>query len=166
MTGCQTCPIILTILGTVMLSAVSCVPKDPPQELTNWTLRYAEDFSTPLTEADAPWVVDDYSNPFDTIMDDPGLWYRNDYGPDWSTAFNSFDTYRKEFAVGQDGWLTASLSARDWDKDGVIEAPPSISTHAQGDGHVAVLNIPDHTGGAIFRPTNKLPSQYLSLIHI
>ena len=178
MTGRHTRHIVLTILATVVLSAASCAPQDPPpQELTpeeienlgidalrrtqaNWTLRYAEDFSTPLNGAVAPWVRDDYSNPFDTIMDDPGLWYRNDYGPDWSTAFNSFATYRKEFPVGQDGWLTASLSARDWDKDGVIEAPPSISTQAQGDGHVAVLDIPDHTGGAIFRPTNKLPSQY------
>ena len=126
----------------------------------NWTLLYAEDFSTPLNGAVAPWVWDGYSNPFDTIMDDPGLWYQNDYGPDWNTAFNSFATYRKEFPVGQDGWLTASLSARDWDKNGVIEAPPSISTQAQGGGHVAVLDVPDHTGGAIFRPTNKLPSQY------
>ena len=126
----------------------------------DWTLLYAEDFSTPLNGAVVPWVWDGYSNPFDTVMDDSGLWYQNDYGPDWHTAFNSFATYRKEFAVGQDGWLTASLSARDWDKDGVIEAPPSISTQAQGVGHVAVLNVPDHTGGAIFRPTKKLPSQY------
>ena len=56
--------------------------------------------------------------------------------------------------------LTASLSAWDWDKNGVIEASPSITTQAQGSGYVAVLDVPDHTGGAIFRPTNKLPSQY------
>ena len=86
---------------------------------TNWTLLYAEDFSTPLNGQDASWVREDYSLPFDTIMDDSGLWYRNDYGPDWDTAFNSFATYRKEFTVGRDDWLTASLSARDWDKDGV-----------------------------------------------
>ena len=126
----------------------------------DWTLVYAEDFSTPLNEAVTPWVWDGYSDPFDTIMDDPGLWYQNDYGPDWNTAFTSVATYRKEFPVGQDGWLTASLSARDWNKDGVIDAPPSISTQAQGGGHVAVLHVPDHTGGAIFRPTNKLPLQY------
>ena len=127
---------------------------------STWTLLYAEDFSTPLNGAIVPWVWDGYSNPFDTIMDDSGLWYQNDYGPDWNTAFDSFATYRKEFLVGHDGWLTASLSARDWDKDGVIEAPPSISTQMHDGGYVAVLNVPDHTGGAIFRPTNKLPSQY------
>ncbi|WP_326557932.1 discoidin domain-containing protein [Micromonospora sp. NBC_01796] len=125
-----------------------------------WNLLYSEDFSTPVNPGNAPWVRETYANPFDTIMDDSGQWYRNDYGPDWNTAFNSFNTYRKEFPVGQNGWLTASLSARDWDKNGVIEAPPSITTQAQGGGNVAVLNVPDHTGGAIFRPTNKLPSQY------
>ena len=93
-------------------------------------------------------------------MDDSGLRYQNDYGPGWNVAFSSFATYRKEFPVGQSGWLTASLSARDWDKDGVIEAPPSISTQMQGSKHVAVLDVPDHTGGAIFRSTNKLPPRY------
>ena len=92
--------------------------------------------------------------------DDGGLWYRNDYGPDWETAYNSFTTYRKEFPVGQDGWLTASLSARDRGKDGVIETPPSIRTELQGDRSVAVLDVPDHTGGAIFRPTEALPPRY------
>ena len=125
-----------------------------------WTLLYTEDFSTPLNGAVAPWVLDGDTTPFDSTMDDRGLWYQNDYGPAWNTAFNSFATYRKEFPVGQDGWLTASLSARDWDRDGVIEAPPSITTRPQGRGYVAVLYVPDHTGGAIFRPTNRLPSQY------
>ena len=127
---------------------------------TNWALLYAEDFSTPLNGQDASWVREDYSLPFDTIMDDSGLWYRNDYGPDWDTAFNSFATYRKEFTVGRDDWLTASLSARDWDKDGVIEAEPSIRIQTLGGRHAAVLDVPDHTGGAIFRPTNALPSRY------
>ena len=99
---------------------------------SSWTLLYAEDFSTPLNGAVAPWVWDGDSNPFDTIMDDRGLWYQNDYGPNWNTAFNSFATYRKEFPAGQDGWLTASLSGRDWDKDGVIDDPPSICPTAPG----------------------------------
>ncbi|GII27041.1 discoidin domain-containing protein [Planotetraspora mira] len=125
-----------------------------------WTLLYSEDFSAPLTGANAPWVKETYSQPFDTIMDDSGLWYQNDYGPAWNTAFNSFATYRKEFTVGQNGWLTASLSARDFNKDGVLESPPSITTQTLGAEHVAVLNVPESTGGAIFRPTNKLPEQY------
>ncbi len=126
---------------------------------TRWTLRYAEDFSSQLNDA-TPWTLDDYREPFDTIMDDPGRWYQNDYGPAWRTALDSFATYRKEFPVGQDGWLTASLSARDWDRDGVIEAPPSITTEIQSGRSVAVLDVPDHTGGAIFRPTKALPTRY------
>ena len=125
-----------------------------------WTLVYAEDFSTPLNDTVAPWLSDTRYEPFDTIMDDAGQWYRNDYGPAWESAYNSVTTYRKEFPVGQDGWLTASLSARDWDGDGVIESPPSIRTEMQGDRHVAVLHVPDHTGGAVFRPTNELPPYY------
>lgn len=125
-----------------------------------WTLLHSENFSSPINTGNAPWVRENYTTPFDTIMDDSGQWYRNDYGPAWTTAFNSFATYRKEFPVGQGGWLTASLSARDWNKDGVIESPPSITTATVGGAPAAVLNVPDHTGGAIFRPTNKLPDQY------
>ena len=155
--------VVLTSLVPGVTVATGASGQAPAGDVTTrdgWTLLYAEDFSTPLNGAVAPWVWDGYGNPFDTVMDDSGLWYQNDYGPDWNTALNSFATYRKEFPVGQDGWLTASLSARDWDKNGVIEAPPSITTQAQGGGHVAVLDVPDHTGGAIFRPTHALPSRY------
>ncbi|NAS26909.1 mucin-5B [Herbidospora sp. NEAU-GS84] len=93
-------------------------------------------------------------------MDDPGQWYRNDYGPAWTTALNSFNTYRKEFPIGQNGWLTASLSARDWNKDGNIESPPSLTTQTLGSEKVAVMNVPDHTGGVILRPSQKLPDYY------
>ena len=150
----------LVLGATVAFPAGGQAPAGNVTTQADWTLIYAEDFSAPLNGAVAPWVWDGYSNPFDTVMDDSGLWYQNDYGPDWNSAFNSFTTYRKEFAVGQNGWLTASLSARDWDRDGALEAPPSITTEALGGGHVAVLDVPDHTGGAIFRPTHALPSQY------
>ena len=163
--------VIVATTSVVLLTSVapSVTGSNPPSGQVHagnvttpaeWTLLYTEDFSTPLNDAVAPWIWDAYSAPFDTIMDDSGQWYQNDYGPAWDTALHSFATYRKEFPVGQDGWLTASLSARDWNKDGAIEAPPSISTQAHGDGHVAVLDVPDHTGGAIFRPTNELPSHY------
>ena len=125
-----------------------------------WTLWYSEDFSTPFNDSNKPWVLDNYSIPFDTIMDDAGLWYRNIYGPAWQDALDSFATYRKEFPVGKDGWLTASLSARDWNKDGIIESPPSLATKILGDDYVAEMNVPDHTGGVIFRNTQALPAEY------
>ena len=127
-----------------------------------WVLSYQEDFSMPLnglgTAAD--WVLETYEKPFDTIMDDAGKWYENDYGPAWNAALDSFHTYRKEFPIGQDGWLTASLSGRDWDKDGSIEDPPSMYIDNIDGSSVLVMDVPDHTGGAILRPTNPLPSEY------
>ena len=104
----------------------------PAPHPPGWTLLYSENFTAAINTGNAPWVRETYAHPFDTIMDDTGQWYRNDYGPAWTTAFNSFATYRKEFQVGQSGWLTASLSARDWNKDGVIESPPSITTASVG----------------------------------
>ena len=152
--------LILVVSGGTVTRLAGQIPSGEGTIRADWILIHAEDFSTPLNGAFAPWVWDGYSEPFDTVMDDDGPWYLNDYGSNWDTAASSFTTYRKQFPVGQNGWLTASLSARDWDKDGVIEAPPSISTQMRGGEHVAVLNVPDHTGGAILRSTHELPSQY------
>lgn len=138
----------------VLFANVDAVELDP-----NWVLLYSEDFSTPLNDS-TPWVKEDYSNPFDTVVDDNGQWYPNDYGPAWYDQLNSFDTYRKEFTVGQDGWLTASLSARDWNKDGIIESPPTLTTKLLGDDHVAEIKVSDHTSGVLFRNTRPLPSEY------
>lgn len=125
-----------------------------------WTLRYAEDFSVAVDEAGTPWRQENYSDPYDTVLDDAGLWYQNDYGPAWRGAFRSFATYRKEIVIGEDDWLTASLSARDWDRDGVIEIPPKLFTLVRGGRNVVVLEVPDHTGGVILRPTHALPPEY------
>jgi len=123
-----------------------------------WQLLYAEDFATPLS-SDAQWTVD--TERFDTVMDDNGLWWQNDYGQPWVDQYNSFTSYRKEFPVGTDGWLTASLSARDWNNDGVLEAEPSITTeNLSGQSEVAKIDVPESTGGAIFRPTKALPEEY------
>jgi hypothetical protein len=84
----------------------------------------------------------------------------NDYGPAWIDQLNSFHTYRKEFALGQDGWLTASLSARDWNKDGTIESPPTLSIKVLGNRNVVEMKVPDHTGGVVFRNTRPLPAEY------
>jgi len=44
-----------------------------------WKLLYEEDFSTPLNESNAQWFLETYKQPFDTILDDAGDWYKNDY---------------------------------------------------------------------------------------
>ena len=151
--------VTLTISEPGRTTAPCSSASAPPRH--KWKLLYAEGFDNPLELDETSWIRDNYDDPFDTIMDDAGRWYENDYGPAWNDALNSFTTYRKEVEIGKDGWLTASLSARDWNKDGVLEAPPSIETEKlTGQGNVAKLDVPDHTGGAIFRPTRKLPSEY------
>lgn len=157
--------VALAAAGGLALTAVAAQPAATADQAAGakagWKMLYSENFARPLNGSEVPWIRDAYDDPFDTVMDDAGEWYRNDYGPAWEKALNSFHTYRKEFQVGKDGWLTASLSARDWNKDGRIEAPPSITTKKLKRGtHVAQLKVPDHTGGAIFRPTNKLPRYY------
>ncbi|MDG4820612.1 discoidin domain-containing protein [Asanoa sp. WMMD1127] len=155
----------LAVVGSVALSTVVGLPGSPAAAADDptrpgWTLLYNESFANPINTGNAPWVRETYAQPFDTIMDDNGQWYRNDYGPAWTTAFNSFRTYRKEFPVGQNGWLTASLSARDWNADGVIETPPSLTREQLGSEWVAKMNVPDHTGGVILRPSQQLPDYY------
>jgi hypothetical protein len=147
-------------VGLLGLSMVAPAAAANEEAKAGWKLLYAENFSKPL-QTPVSWTRDNNDDPFDTVMDDAGLWYENDYGPEWNAALNSFTTYRKEFQVGQNGWLTASMSARDWNNDGVIENPPTITTeNLNGHGTVAKIDVPDHTGGAIFRPTNQLPEEY------
>jgi hypothetical protein len=147
-----------TLVGLPGSSSAAAALDDPTRP--GWTLLYNESFANPIDTGNAPWVRETYAQPFDTMMDDNGQWYRNDYGPAWTTAFNSFRTYRKEFPVGQNGWLTASLSARDWNADGAIESPPSLTREALGSEFVAKMNVPDSTGGVLLRPTQKLPDYY------
>lgn len=147
--------LVLAIL-VLLIPTITADTLDP-----KWKLLYAEDFSsTPLTN-NVPWLLENYSNPFDTIVDDNGTWYYNDYGPVWYEQLNSFDTYRKEFSLGQDGWLTASFSARDWNKDGILENPPTLTRQSLQDGsYVAEIHTPDHTGGVLLRNTRPLPQEY------
>jgi len=130
-----------------------------------WRLKYQETFGKTLPEDDAAWVLDDYSDPLDAVTDDNSSSYYGEFGSDWAKQINSFDTYLKEFSFGRDGWLTASLSARDssgGEGDSfALGKRPSISSEVlPGAGRVAKLDVPSHTGGAIIRSTEPLPEQY------
>lgn len=149
--------VVVALLSLLcLLPARSCVKGQ------EWELKYEEDFTTPLQDSNAGWTLEDYSTPFDTILEDNGLFYQNDYGPAFLEALDSFQTYRKEFTIGKDGWLTASLSARDWNKDGVIEREPSMTIVESAEGRQAIQidASEDHTGGAILRNTFPLSEQY------
>lgn len=80
--------------------------------------------------------------------------FQNDYGPDFLRALDSFQTYRKEVLIGKDGWLTASMSARDWNKDGTLEREPNISIVNVNNRRALQLDASeDHTSGVILRNT-------------
>jgi hypothetical protein len=133
-----------------------------------WAVKYADDFSQPLNTDSSAWSRYNYDSPFDTIMDDDGDWWKNDYGPNWeSTVLNSFGTYRKNVRFGTDGWLTATLSARDKDNDGVPESPPSMATaNLPGQGNVLKINSPDSYDGAFLTTSEALPPQYRLEYHL
>jgi hypothetical protein len=135
-----------------------------------WRLLHSEDFQgrgSSFTTDTSPWIRDSNEQPFDTIMDDNGDWWKNDYGPAFTTALNSFATYRKEVPFGQDGWLTAAVSARDWTNAGTPQNAPTISTErAPGQGSVLSINSPDSYDGALITTTQALPPQYRLEYHL
>jgi hypothetical protein len=133
-----------------------------------WALKYSEDFSKPMNTDSSAWSRYNYDNPFDTIMDDDGDWWKNDYGPNWeSTVLNSFGTYRKNVRFGSDGWLTATLSARDKDLDGTPESPPTMATANLPDqGNVLKINSPDSYDGAFLTTSEALPQHYRLEYHL
>lgn len=57
-----------TTLGALLLVVFPSVAQE-------WELLYQEDFTNGLPDSvnNAQWVLEDYSKPFDTIMDDNGV---------------------------------------------------------------------------------------------
>ncbi|UOE45066.1 hypothetical protein [Agromyces larvae] len=136
---------------------------------TKWKVLHAEDFQADAVDTDqSEWVRYDYDRPFDTIMDDAGDWWKNDYGPEWEeNVLNSFGTYRKNVQFGTDGWLTATLSARDTEGAGSPQEPPRISTTELSTGEKALrIDSPNSYDGAFVTTTEKLPPEYRLEYHL
>ncbi|MDO8211227.1 hypothetical protein [Conexibacter sp. CPCC 206217] len=158
--GVRVAMLAALIAGTAGALPSAALADEPPAS-GNWRLKYHETFDRPIGLDNRPWVRDDYSQSFDNVMDDASPWWNNDFGQPWLNQLHSFTTWRKKVRLGEDGWLTASMTARDWDNDGNIEAPPTIRTETiESEGSVAKIDVPDHSGGAIFVPSDALPSQY------
>ena len=66
--------VVVATAGVVALTSFVADVTTQPE----WTLLYSEDFSTPLNPASVPWVRDDYSEAFDTVMDVRGQHLRLD----------------------------------------------------------------------------------------
>ncbi|MDN6281722.1 MAG: hypothetical protein L0J74_00130 [Corynebacterium sp.] len=123
-----------------------------------WTLKYSEDFDTPLGETgswvvdpqgeDSPWHVDEF--------DDDGEYFQVKGGEEFTEALGSVDILRKRTEVGEDGWLTIEHAAQDRVRDGVPDNEPSLDV---ADGE-ATINIPGQDAGLVLTATDTLPDEY------
>jgi hypothetical protein len=125
---------------------------------SSWRLEFEENFEQPMGGETAPWikVAPEMTDPFD----DDGSYFHAIGGTDFVKQLESFDTYRKTFRFGKEGWLTAELSARDPDKQGRPKNPPSLTNAKIGGESIGLLREPDHHGGILVRSTRPLPVQY------
>jgi hypothetical protein len=160
----------LGLLATVAASLIgptAHAAQSPAPQAAGWKLLHSENFNQPFSTDSSPWKRYDYNTPVDTIMDDGGDWWKNDYGPAYQNALNSFATYRKTVKFGKGGWLTAALSARDWKKAGTPQSPPTISTEKlPGQESALKLNSPDSYDGAMITTSSALPSEYRLEYHL
>lgn len=128
-----------------------------------WKLLYEETFDRPVNDT-AKWVKDPLGkkSPWHVdSRDDDGDYFKVNGGRDFEKMLRTFDLYRKRLRFGEQGWLTAEFSARDVDKDGRPDNPPLLSTATLTSGKtVGHIQVPEHQGGLIIRPTKPLPSRY------
>ncbi|WP_165495300.1 hypothetical protein, partial [Actinomadura roseirufa] len=130
-----------------------------PEAARGWRLVGAESFDRRPDGAKAPWRPDGDgpSSPYDVDMyDNDGAYFDTVGGPAFRAQLARTRTYRRSFAFGARGWLTAELAARDVDGDGRPDAPPSLTSR----NGVAILREPNHRAGAVIRSTRPLPAEY------
>lgn len=128
-----------------------------------WRLQYAESFDTSVNDRKSPWFKDGDgpTSPYNVDgYDDDGAFFQAKGGPAFQQQLGTFSTYRKSFPFGTGGWLTAELSARDGNRDGRPDSPPTLTTKKLSTGPAALLDEPDHRGGVVVRSTAPLPSAY------
>lgn len=124
----------------------------------NWKLVYHETFDTPFNEPDE-WTEDKYEDDSKYnvgAFDENGDFFHQKFGAAFQQQLNSFRSFRKSYAYGEDGWLTVELYGRDTDKDGTPETGGSFTA----ENGKAVLRSRSHTDGAIITSTKELPSSY------
>jgi hypothetical protein len=125
---------------------------------SHWRLAFEESFEQAIGGETAPWikVTPGKTDPFD----DDGRYFHVIGGSNFITQLESFDTYRRTFQFGKDGWLTAELSARDPGRQGRPKNPPSFTNTKVSGESVGLLSEPELHGGILIRSTHPLPSQY------
>jgi hypothetical protein len=163
------------LLGVAALAAFSAAilgPTSPPARAQvlpidaaapGWRLQQAESFDTSVDDSRAAWFRDGDGpgSRYDVDgYDDDGAFFDAKGGAAFRQQLGTFWTYRKSFAFGSGGWLTAELSARDANKDGRPDSPPTLTTKQVGGSRSAVLSEPSHQGGIVVRSTGPLPASY------
>lgn len=148
-------------LPLVLPAILSVAPAraDTAADGGDWRLIRAESFDKALDDRRSPWFLDDDgpSSPYNVdVYDNDGAFFETVGGPAFREQLATFDTYRRSFGFGAHGWLTAELAARDTDRDGRPDAPPTLTAR----NGVAHLNEPSHQGGVLIRSTRPLPAEY------
>lgn len=143
---------------TTTSTSARSVVVDGPQR-AGWVLRKEETFDASPDFQSQPWVVDPHgdASPWNVgEFDDDGKYFDILGGPDFERALDAQDVMRKRVEVGDDSWLTVELAARDRDKDGTPDDPPSLDI---ADGE-ATINVPAWDGGLVLTGTDTLPDEY------
>ena len=134
-----------------------------PSTTAPWRLVSSESFGSLGAVSKARWVRDPggAASPWNVDhLDDDGQFFDIQGGPDFRRQLAAADVLRKRVPFGQDGWLTAELAARDANKDGVPESPPSLKTVTVSGQASGRLAEPSHDSGIIIRNTQPLPARY------
>jgi hypothetical protein len=119
---------------------------------------YNETFDTPIKEP-AKWTQDKYgdNSPYNVdAFDEDGGYFVDKGDSSFIRNLNKFNSFRKSFTYGQDGWLTIEEYGRDSNKDG----KPESGGRFVNDNGKAKLISKKHTDAAIIRSTKELPSKY------
>ena len=145
----------MKILSLIFLTCCCQISLAKP---TKWKLIYEEKFTAPIGEEKAEWrkVEPGTSEP----MDDNGQYFHALGGRRFANQLATFDTYRKTFRFGKDGWLTAELSARDFGKTGKLKDLPSLTVGKAVQIPALLMYEPDHFSGILIRSTKALPARY------
>jgi hypothetical protein len=153
--------------AAVLTTVVGPVPRATSAEAAGpggWRLVHSEAFDRALPVGAVPWTRDPQGDksPWNVDqLDDDGRYFQVQGGQEFQRQLNSFNVMRKRVSFGGDGWLTAELAARDTDRDGKPEHPPTLSrVSLPGGGGAARIDEPSHDTGLVIRSTRPLPRRY------
>lgn len=154
----------LVVLGTGQQAMGEVLNRSGRGEIARkWQLKHHENFGKPLPVDSAPWVRDPLGSDSPWYVDelsDDGEYFKIQGGEDFERHLDSFDILRKRVPFGKDGWLTAEVAARDFNKDGMPDNPPSLQNVTLPHGGRAARIDSNHGGALLIRSTEALPSQY------